>query len=185
MTPQDFVRKWSASALKERSGSQEHFIDLCRMLGQPTPADVDPEGASYTFEKGAARHGGGEGFADVWKRGHFAWEYKGKHKDLDAAYDQLLRYRESLDNPPLLIVCDMDRFQVHTNFTGTAKTVYSFTLKELAEEKNRKILEWVFTDPERLRPGTRVEEVTERAASEFASLAEALRSRGIEPRRAA
>ena len=48
-------------------------------------------------------------------RGFFAWEYKGKHKDLLAAYRQLLQYREDLENPPLLVVCDLDRFEVHTN----------------------------------------------------------------------
>lgn len=174
MTPQEFVRKWSISALKERSGSQEHFIDLCRLLGESTPADADPEGTWYTFEKGATKYGGGEGWADVWKKGHFAWEYKGKHKDLDAAYDQLLRYRESLDNPPLLIVCDMERFQIHTNFTGTAKQVHEFALKDLTNESAYKLLKYAFSDPERLRPGTRVEEVTERAATEFASLAASL-----------
>ena len=52
--------------------------------------------------------------------------------DLGAAYDQLLRYREGLDNPPLLVVCDLERFEVHTNFTGTAKRVYRFTLADLA-----------------------------------------------------
>jgi hypothetical protein len=31
------------------------------------------------------------GFADVWKKGCFAWEYKGKKKNLDDAYQQLLR----------------------------------------------------------------------------------------------
>jgi len=185
MTPQEFIRKWSASSLKERSASQEHFIDLCHLLGQKTPAEADPEGAWYTFEKGASKQGGGEGWADVWMKGHFAWEYKGKHKDLGAAYDQLLRYRESLDNPPLLVVCDMDRFQIHTNFTGTAKMVHSFSLKDLEQERIRKLLEALFVDPDRLRPGTRVEEVTEKAASEFASLAESLRSRGVEPRTAA
>ena len=41
----------------------------------------------------------------------------------------------------------MQRFQVHTNFTGTAKAVYSFTLKELAEEKNLQVLRWALTDP--------------------------------------
>jgi len=46
MTPQEFVDKWRRSHLKERSASQEHFIDLCRMLGHPTPAQADPEGAS-------------------------------------------------------------------------------------------------------------------------------------------
>lgn len=29
---------------------------------------------------------GGQGFADVWWRGKFAWEYKGRHKDLGAAF---------------------------------------------------------------------------------------------------
>ena len=63
MTPQEFVDKWRRSALKERSASQEHFIDLCQMLGHPTPAKADPEGSSFTFEKGASKLGGGEGWA--------------------------------------------------------------------------------------------------------------------------
>ena len=54
-------------------------------------------------------------------RGFFAWEYKGKHKDLVAAFKQLLQYREDLENPPLRIVCDLNRFEVHTNFTNTTK----------------------------------------------------------------
>lgn len=181
MTPQEFIRKWTASALKERSGSQEHFIDLCRLLGQQTPAEADPEGTWYTFEKGAAKYGGGDGWADVWKKGHFAWEYKGKHKDLGGAYEQLLRYRESLDNPPLLVVSDMQSFDVHTNFTGTRKEVHRIVLSDLERDEPRRILEAVFTAPEKLRPGVRVEEVTELAAAQFASLAEALRSRGHDP----
>ena len=44
---------------------QEHFIDLCRLLGQPTPAEADPEGTWYTFEKGATKQSGGEGWADL------------------------------------------------------------------------------------------------------------------------
>jgi hypothetical protein len=59
------------------------------------------------------------GFADVWKKGCFAWEYKGKKKNLDEAYKQILRYRESLLNPTLLVVCDFDRYIVKTNFNGT------------------------------------------------------------------
>ena len=34
MTPSAFIRKWKASNLKERSAAQEHFIDLCRLLGR-------------------------------------------------------------------------------------------------------------------------------------------------------
>jgi hypothetical protein len=38
MTPQDFIDKWSRSNRTERQAAQEeHFIDLCRVLGEPTP----------------------------------------------------------------------------------------------------------------------------------------------------
>ena len=43
----------------------------------------------------------GKGFADVWKRGFFGWEYKGKHKNLNEAFTQLVRYQGDLENPPL------------------------------------------------------------------------------------
>ena len=68
MTPYEFITKWRASELKERSASQEHFIDLCRLLGEPTPAEADPSGEAYCFERGARKDTGGDGWADVWKR---------------------------------------------------------------------------------------------------------------------
>ena len=71
MTPGDFIAKWRASELKERSGSHEHFIDICRLLGEPTPAEADPAGEWYCFERGARKDTGGDGWADVWKRGWF------------------------------------------------------------------------------------------------------------------
>ena len=79
MTPTEFIKKWRAANLKERSAAQEHFLDLCRMLGESTPAESDPEGAWYCFERGASKQTGGNGWADVWKRGHFGWEYKSRH----------------------------------------------------------------------------------------------------------
>ncbi len=79
LTPQAFVQKWRSSTLKERSSAQEHFIDLCRLIDHPTPAEADPTGQSFTFEAGASTQRGGHGWADVWKRRYFAWEYKGKH----------------------------------------------------------------------------------------------------------
>ena len=99
MTPNEFIAKWHASELKERSAAQEHFIDLCRLLGEPTPAEADPRGDHYCFERGAHKDSGGEGWADVWKRHCFAWEYKGKHANLDAAFDQLRQYALALENP--------------------------------------------------------------------------------------
>jgi hypothetical protein len=182
-TPAEFVSKWQGSTRAERAAAQEHFIDLCRMLGQPTPNDADPTGEWYAFEKGAGKAEGGDGWADVWMRDHFAWEYKGKRKDLAAAYSQLNGYREALGNPPLLVVCDLARFEIHTNFTNTVPRVYRFTLDDLAADPGEplRILRAVFTDPETLRPTRLREELTERAAQDFAALATALRSRGHHP----
>ncbi len=137
MSAADFAAKWRESARRERASSQEHFIDLCRMLGVPTPNDP-PASPDYTFEAGAERLSTGrQGFADVWKRGHFGWEYKGRHADLAAAYRQLLDYREDLENPPALVVSDMDRIEVHTNFTGTRPAIETVTLDDLAEGGER------------------------------------------------
>ena len=55
MTPQEFIRKWKPVALTERATAQEHFIDLCRLFDHPTPAEDDPVGDHFTFEKGAAQ----------------------------------------------------------------------------------------------------------------------------------
>jgi len=153
------------------------------MIGVPTPNEADPTGEDYAFEKGAEKVGGGDGFADVWRRAYFAWEYKGKRKDLAAAYQQLLQYREALDNPPLLVVCDLDRFEVHTNFTNTPATVHSFSLEDLLADpkESLRVLRAVMEKPEELRPGKTRDELTSEAAEEFASLAERLRDRGHEP----
>jgi type II restriction/modification system DNA methylase subunit YeeA len=185
----EFVTRWKASTLTERAAAQSHFIDLCEVLRQPHPAAADQTGDSYTFEKHVSTAEGGKGFADVWKRGYFAWEYKGKHKDLLAAYLQLEKYREDLENPPLLVVCDQDRFEVHTNFTGTRPHVYRFTLDDLLSNVPTascalpplEVLRDTFTAPEQLRPERAAALVTESAAVEFAKLATSLEQRGHEP----
>jgi hypothetical protein len=86
VTPDQFIAKWQGVTLKERSAAQEHFLDLCRLLDEPTPAESDPHGERYCFEKGAAKAGGGDGWADVWKRGHFGRENKKPSRDVNAAY---------------------------------------------------------------------------------------------------
>src|SRR5215216_3293414 len=155
------------------------------MLGAPKPADVDRAGEFYTFEKGVEKTGGGKGFADVWYKDRFAIEYKGKHKDLTTAFEQLQKYREALENPPLLVVTDIERFEIHTNFTGTVTRVYSFTNNELPEPENLRLLRAMFDDPYSLKPTRTVESVTEEAAGKFARIADGLRSRGVDPQEAA
>ena len=153
MTPGEFIAKWRASALKERSAAQEHFIDLCRLLGEPTPAEADPAGEWYCFERGARKDSGGEGWADVWKRGCFGWEYKGKHADLDAAFDQLRQYALALENPPLLVVSDMARFRIRTAWTNSVSETREFALEDLADAACRETLKRAMSDPERLQAG--------------------------------
>ena len=178
MTPGAFIAKWRASALKERSAAQEHFIDLCRLLGEPTPAEADPTGETYCFERGARKDTGGDGWADVWKRHCFAWEYKGRRADLDAAFDQLRQYALALENPPLLIVSDMARFRIRTNWTNSVSETHEFALEDLADASTRDKLKWAMSDPERLRPGESRQALTERAATTFAALSQSLRGRG-------
>jgi type II restriction/modification system DNA methylase subunit YeeA len=182
---QEFISKWSRSTLKERSSAQEHFIDLCRLLNEPTPAQADPHGDWFCFERGANKTGGGKGWADVWRRHCFAWEYKGKHKDLTVAFCQLQRYAIALENPPLLVVCDMERLEIHTNFTNTVQEIYVISLADLHNNDNLRLLKNLFSDPESLRPGKTKTALTEEAAGRFAALAQILRERAGEPERVA
>ena len=180
MTPAAFIAKWQASTRNERSACQEHFIDLCHLLGEPTP-NSDPTGEEYAFEKGATKFTGDGGWADVWRRGRFAWEYKKKRGDLNAAHRQLLLYAGPLGNPPLLIVCDLQRFIIRTNWTNAVTETHEIALAELADPVRLRLLKWAFSDPEQLRPARTRQALTEDAAREFAELARRLRDRGNEP----
>jgi len=182
----EFAAKWIGNTNTERAAAQEHFIDICTMLDVATP-NTDREGEAYAFEKGASKTSGGNGWADVWLRGRFGWEYKGHHKDLEGAYKQLLDYREALENPPLLVVCDLDRFIIRTNFTNTVRRDYTFTLEDLRDRPAEplRVLRALFENPEELRPSKTRDKLTEEAAGAFAALAQQLRNGGHEPQRVA
>lgn len=180
MTPQQFVEKWGNAQLRERQGAQSHFIDLCKLLGVENPTDADPSGEWYAFEKGAAKTGGGDGWADVWKRNCFAWEYKGPGKDLKAALKQLLQYQGALNHPPLLIVSDMDVIEVHTAWTYLVRETHVFTLDDLLDARRRDFLKNIFSEGavEAFKPGKARAELTAEVAQEFVILAQNLRERG-------
>ncbi len=185
MNVSEFIAKWEKSELTERSASQTHFNELCEVLGHQKPTDMDARGDFFTFDKGTSKQGGGKGWADVWYKGHFAWEYKGKHKDLAAAYNQLCQYREALENPPLLVVCDIDRIQVHTNFTNTPVRVYEIPLRELGDPRNLEIIRYVFNDPDKLKPGATSTAITAHAAERLGEIAQSMRTRGVDPHQVA
>lgn len=181
MTPQDFIAKWKNGG-DERRDFQSFFDDLCRLMNHPTPREADPDHKWFTYEYGASKTSGGEGWADAWKQGYFGFEAKGTGKDLGKAYAQLKMYADALENPPLLIVCDLQRFEIHTNFTNAVKQVHRFAVEDLGDHETRRLLAAAFNDPQQLRPGTTRADITKEAAGKFATLADALRKRGNEPR---
>ncbi len=177
MTPEQFIAVWKDNKLTERGGAQAHFDDLCELLGVDKPRD--PE--NYCFERGAKKSGGGDGWADVWKRGCFGWEKKKPGRDLAAALKQLADYALELENPPLLVVSDRERIEIHTAFTGYPDEPRTIRIEDIGLPEHLQTLRWVFTDPEKLKPIKSLAAITQEAASHFGELAEKLRGRGLPP----
>lgn len=175
MTPEEFINIWKDNELTERAGAQAHFDDLCELLGVDKPRDPD----NYCFERGAKKSDGGDGWADVWKRGCFGWENKKPGRNLDAALKQLTDYALRLENPPLLVVSDRERIIIHTAFTGYPDEPREIRIGELIDPEKRQLLRWVFTDPQKLRPEKSTAAITAEAAGHFAALAKAMRERGL------
>jgi type II restriction/modification system DNA methylase subunit YeeA len=181
MTAEEFIVLWKGSKLTERAGAQAHFDDLCDLLGVDKPRDPD----NYCFERGAKKSGGGDGWADVWKRGCFGWENKKPGRDLDTALKQLTDYSLQLENPPLLVVSDRERIIIHTAFTGYPDQPREIRIEELTDPGVRQMLRWVFIDPKKLRPEKSTAAITAEAAGQFANLAKAMRKRGFDGQRVA
>jgi hypothetical protein len=181
----EFQAKWRSQApgSNERQTAQSFFNDLCGVFGAPAPND-DSSG-DYVFEKHVPKLTGGMGFADVWRRGSWAWEFKKPGENLAKAYGQLKAYADALENPPLLILCDLTSITIYTNFTGTATATHELTLATFDLPASVRVLRAVFHEPHTLKPGDSPAEVTEKAAARFGTLAAGLYAQGVEPRRAA
>jgi hypothetical protein len=177
MTPEEFITTWTKNDLTERAGAQAFIEDLCELLGLEKPRDSE----TFCYEKGAVKDSGRRGWADVWKKDHFAWENKKPRSDLKRALAQLREYSGNLENPPLLIVCDRERIEIHTVFRGFPDEPRTILLSEIGNAKNLEILRWVFTDPDKLKPLKSNAAITAEAAAKFAYLAGEMRGRGLEP----
>ena len=176
MTPEQFIALWKNNKLTERGGAQAHFDDLCDLLGVDKPRDPD----HYCFERGAKKSGGGDGWADVWKRGFFGWENKKPGRDLNLALKQLTDYALQLESPPLLVVSDRERIIIHTAFQNYPPETHEIRIDELTDPAKRQTLTWVFTDPQKLKPLKSTAAITAMAAGQFADIAKAIRERGFD-----
>lgn len=189
-----FARRWLNYDRSEQSQYHGHFNGLCRIVGHDTPAKR-PDSDDFTFQRAAPLNRGTKGFADVFLRDRFIMEYKAPGANLDDAYIQALGYRDSLGNPPLILVSDFKNLRVHTNFTGTVSDTYYIELDELfrlsglARHRTalgddrigpltvRQVLNACFYSPEDLKPTNTPEALTEEAARRFNEVAMKLADR--------
>ena len=109
---------------------------------------------------------------------------RGRARNLVEAYAQLKSYADDLENPPLLIVSDMQEIRVHTNWTNTVAEEHVVKLADLTDPDVRRMLKACFEHPERLKPTGTPETVTARAATAFGEIAQGLR-RNHDPQRVA
>jgi very-short-patch-repair endonuclease len=182
MTPQAFIAKWRDNPLTERAGAQPHFEDLCALL-EVEPPRIEGE---YQYERGLIKKSSAsQGWADVWKKNCFAWEYKAPDKDLGAALKQLMVYALALDNPPLLVVSDRKRIEIHTHFTGTPSEVHAIALEDIGQPLNLQKLRWLFDAPERFKPQRTTYDVTIDAAARMGTLAKRFAEQGHNPHQTA
>ena len=177
LSPKQFAEKWAAVSANERAVAQAHFLDLCTLLGIPAPYDNPAMQAEYRFEQPLAKSGGGAGLADVWHAGKFVWEYKTKGRSLDDAYRQLLLYKGDLGNPPVLVVCDIERYVLRVEYTGTPTRTFAFTNADLENATTRELLRDALTHPERLKPADTTVSITQEAAQKLVQVARLLEQR--------
>ena len=187
----DFILKWREYQESEHRAYQRHFNELCDIVGHENPLD-DLDNQDFVFQKFAPTPGDRRGFADVWLRDHFVMEYKRPLLNLENAYVQTLKYRDSLGNPPLLIVSDFQTIRIHTNFTGTVSDTYTITLEDLravdasAQRKSAlgvvsesalsvyQVLWYCFHDPGYLAPRHNPDQLTQTAAEKFRNISDEL-----------
>jgi hypothetical protein len=59
---------------REKQTYQEHFLDLCRLVGHTTPNDYDPTGTRFGFEMGVTKTSRGQGWADEAGFAAYGWK---------------------------------------------------------------------------------------------------------------
>ena len=166
LTPPEFIAKWGDTRFGEKQAAQEWFIDLCRLVGHPTPVERnDPE--NYTFEKSVPG-----GAADAYLANHFAWEFKGRAFQLPGAFNQLLRYQVYLRTPPLLVVSSFQLIRIQTNFPGKETVVHDIPIHELLLPAQFQRLRNIFFAPQEFEPDLTPENVTEETAQLFKAVVE-------------
>jgi hypothetical protein len=206
---QQFITRWQGVALTaatELSTSQSFIIELCALLGVPTPLPNDA--LDYVFERPITfAHGDGStspGRIDCYRRGHFVWESK-KLRYVNAggaafnsamltARSQAENYARALPpseiavgRPPFVLVADVGHvIEVYAEFTRSGASYTPFpdprshriALGDLAKPEIRERLRLIWTDPLALDPARLSARITREVAAQLAELAKSLEQSG-------
>ncbi len=187
MTPHQFINKWrDVKDFGERQASQPWFMDVLKLVGHPDPVDYNNRN-NFTFEKEVPGEKGssGVGHADAYKQGHFGWEFKGSEAALSGAFDQLQRYQNQLQTPPLLIVSSFQMIRLRTNFNGKETQVHEIPITQLAQPDQLQKLRDIFFNPAAFEPGRTVEEITRSTAAVFGKIASDMEREEVDAERLA
>ena len=96
--PDVFIAKWKNVDFGEKQASQEMFLDICALVGHPTPSNT------ATGTPSPLKSGCRAALPTLTWKGVSAVSSRGSDDDLAAALNQLMRYQVHLKTPPLLIV---------------------------------------------------------------------------------
>jgi hypothetical protein len=200
-----FITRWQGVQLttaSELSSSQTFILDLCALLGVPTPLPSLEQ--DYLFERPVTfQHGDGStssGRIDCYKRAAFVWESKklrntpvaGKRFDIAllAARTQAEKYARALPaaeiaqgRPPFLVVADIGHvLEIYADFTRSGATYTPFPdprhhriqLADLHDAAIRARLAQIWLDPLALDPSRASARVTREVSEQLAGLAKSL-----------
>jgi len=102
-----FSRRWEDAA-EEKQQSIAFWIDFFDIFGLTNRRVA-------SFEHAVKKHGGGQGWIDLFWPGQLLVEQKSRGKPLEPAHDQALGYFPGIaerDLPHTLVLCDFARFRV-------------------------------------------------------------------------
>ncbi len=179
LRPEQFIAKWRNVEFGEKQASQEMFLDICALVGHPTPVEYG-NSAAFTFEKWVPG-----GFADAFLEGSFGWEFKGSDSDLTEGLGQLLRYQVHLKTPPVLIVSSFRTIWMQTNFPGMETVRHEIPVRDLDQRQNLDKLRYAFFAPAELRPNRSVETVTRETADLFHAIVADMEEHNEDPEKLA
>lgn len=161
-----FAKAW-ASASDERAQAQTFWIEFFEVFGLRKPRVA-------SFEHAVKKHGGGQGFIDLFWPGVLIVEHKSRGKSLDRAKGQALDYFPGLkerDLPRYVLVTDFARLRLDDLEAGDS---IEFPLAELPKHIRR----FAFVAGYRTQDIRPQDPVNRKAAERMGKLHDALESSG-------